>query len=76
VTVGRATENQIVLTHGTVSRRHAWLREEAGGWLVADAGSANGTFVNGQRLTAPRPLNHGDVVSFGKQEFLFEVFGA
>ncbi len=76
VTVGRATDNQIVLTHGTVSRRHAWLREEAGGWLVADAGSANGTFLNGQRIVEPRSLSNGDVVAFGKQEFLFEVFGA
>lgn len=71
--VGRSEDNQIVISHPTVSRRHAWVREEEGSWLVFDIGSANGTFVNDQRVTEPYPLSHGDVVRFGHAEFDFEV---
>jgi pSer/pThr/pTyr-binding forkhead associated (FHA) protein len=51
-----------------VSRRHAELaREATGAWWVRDAGSCNGTFVNGERLanTEARPLAPGDCVQVG-----------
>jgi FHA domain len=51
-----------------VSRRHAELRRDAAGaWWVRDVGSANGTFVNGERLDAAeaRPLAPGDCVQLG-----------
>src|SRR5262249_47279764 len=40
--------------------------------IVRDLGSANGTFLNGQRVTADQPLRVGDEVSFGKFSILFE----
>jgi pSer/pThr/pTyr-binding forkhead associated (FHA) protein len=49
----------------TVSRSHAGLRREAGGWLLTDAGSTNGTRLNGWRVTEPVPLRAGDEVMFG-----------
>jgi len=50
-----------------ISRRHARVARAADGMLaVEDLGSANGTFVNGERIAAPRTLAPGDVVRVGK----------
>ena len=50
-----------------ISRRHARLSRGEGGQLtIEDLGSANGTFVNGERIEAPRPLDLGDVVRMGQ----------
>ena len=51
-----------------VSRHHAELRDVAGACRIVDLGSANGTFVNGQRVTAA-PLAEGDVVGIGPATF-------
>jgi hypothetical protein len=69
--VGRAPDNQIVVDHPTVSRHHAWIKEDRGEFLVIDVGSGNGTFVNDERVDAPRPLQNGDVLRFGEVEFAF-----
>jgi hypothetical protein len=64
-TIGRDACCDLVLTDMTVSRTHAGLRRESGGWLLSDAGSTNGTRVNGWRVTSPVPLQPGDRVTFG-----------
>ncbi len=48
-----------------VSRRHAELSWENGRWILTDVGSMFGTFVNGERLSAPQVLAPGDVLMFG-----------
>ncbi len=48
-----------------VSRRHASIRREGDKFIVEDNGSFNGTFVNEQRIAAPTPLYHDDLVRFG-----------
>jgi transcriptional regulator with GAF, ATPase, and Fis domain len=65
ITIGRAVDNEIRLSHGLVSRHHC--RIEAGGegtWLI-DLGSSNGTTVNGERVMR-RLLDDGDQVQVGK----------
>lgn len=62
--VGRRAHAQIVISHGTVSRRHARLIVKQPGVTVEDLGSANGTRVNGKPV-ARRELNVGDQVQFG-----------
>jgi pSer/pThr/pTyr-binding forkhead associated (FHA) protein len=49
-----------------ISRRHARVgRDAAGQVIIEDLGSANGTFVNGERVSAQRVLEAGDVVRVG-----------
>jgi hypothetical protein len=64
-TIGRDAACDLVLYDMTVSRRHAGLRREADAWLLSDAGSTNGTRLNGWRVTEPVPLRAGDRVTFG-----------
>lgn len=64
--LGRDASNDIVLAGDTTaSRRHAVLRLVGTAWEVADRGSSNGTFVNGERLAAPRVLADGDEIHIG-----------
>ena len=71
--VGRGAENAIRLDGDTtVSGRHATLDSRADGLWVEDAGSTNGTFVNGIRLTRERRLTPGDVVRVGETDLRFE----
>jgi diguanylate cyclase (GGDEF)-like protein len=66
LTIGRARDADLSFPEPTeVSRRHARIWEEAGTVRVEDLGSRNGTFVNGQEVTAPRVLNNGDNVQIG-----------
>jgi len=67
ITVGRDSNNEIVINDAEVSRRHARLTFQGGKYVLEDLGSTNGTFVNGQRLAGPRVLKPGEVVSFGEQ---------
>ncbi|GAC70294.1 FHA domain-containing protein [Gordonia soli] len=50
VTIGRTPENDIVVNHPLVSRRHLAIEWRGSGWVLADVGSTNGFFVGGQRL--------------------------
>jgi VWFA-related protein len=69
--IGRGRDNQIVIDEPTVSRHHAWIKAEGEDFMVFDVGSANGTFVNDERVTDPRLLQNGDVVRFGEARFIF-----
>jgi hypothetical protein len=72
-TIGRDATNGVPLAMDTtVSRRHAVIAADGGGYIIRDQGSSNGTFVNGQRVeeTALRP---GDEVSIGGTRFRFEA---
>ena len=64
--IGRQRKgNQIVLASPQISRSHAELEVTQDQVLLKDFGSANGTFVNGERLTAQRVLQAGDLITFG-----------
>jgi predicted component of type VI protein secretion system len=56
-----------------VSRRHARISPSAGGFLVEDLNSANGTTINDRQITAPVALADGDRVAFGDVILLAEV---
>lgn len=67
VTIGQSSQNDVVLADDSVSRNHARLEYEAGGWRVTDLGSTNGTYLNGDRLppNVPTPLPYGANIRFG-----------
>ena len=67
--VGRDSGSDIRLERDEyASARHARLEPRLDGLWVKDLGSTNGTFVNGERITAPRLLRTGDVVRIGETE--------
>jgi pSer/pThr/pTyr-binding forkhead associated (FHA) protein len=71
--VGRAAESTIRLdADTTVSSRHATIDSRTDGLWVEDAGSTNGTFVNGARVTSARLLQPGDVIRIGHTDLLVE----
>jgi two-component system NtrC family sensor kinase len=70
VLIGRGSD-QIPLTDQTVSRRHAELKRENGFWVLRDLNSANGTYVNGTRITEPTRLKYGDQIKLGSTLLLY-----
>jgi pSer/pThr/pTyr-binding forkhead associated (FHA) protein len=62
VSIGRSPENEIYIPEKTVSRHHASITYKAGVFVITDAGSANGVFVNDIKVEEPYPLIHGDVI--------------
>jgi adenylate cyclase len=70
--LGRASGSTLVLASDTVSRRHAIVhtQDENEYWLV-DLGSANGTFLNGRRVTQPSRLTEGDEIRIGEYVLTF-----
>ena len=71
VTAGRHPESVIFLDDITVSRRHAEVRQLAGGgYEVADVGSLNGTYLNRERVETA-PLKDGDELQIGTFKLLF-----
>jgi uncharacterized protein YkwD len=71
IAIGSHPSNDVVLDDATVSRRHATITRKAGGFELADLGSTNGTFVNGNRASKPVALKPGDEIRFGSVRFAF-----
>jgi uncharacterized OB-fold protein len=70
VVVGRSQDCGLFLDDVTVSRHHADLTVDEAGWLLTDAGSLNGSYVNRRRIDAVR-LTGGDEVQIGKYRFVY-----
>jgi hypothetical protein len=77
-TMGRVSEGQPIMPDidlspyqayaAGVSRLHAVIKRDGGRIVFIDLGSANGTYINGKRLTPniEQVLNHGDIIALGK----------
>lgn len=74
--VGRTDKADLLAPDPTISGRHArFTRQEAGRCFVQDLTSANGTWIDGQRLDRIARLRHGDRVELGDLGFRFEEAG-
>ncbi len=72
--IGRDPACQLHLDHPSVSRRHAEIRRQPdGSFVIRDLGSANGTFVDGQRVMAWMPLAKGAVVQIGPYKLVYDL---
>ncbi len=70
-TLGRATDNDIVISDASVSRRHASIVPHNGGFALRDLASQNGTYLRGQRIDGTHQLANGDDVRLGDAPFVF-----
>jgi pSer/pThr/pTyr-binding forkhead associated (FHA) protein len=70
--LGRGAQADIVLSDHFSSSAHARLVPQGEAVVLEDLGSTNGTFLNGEPLTGPQPLHHGDRIRIGDSEFTFE----
>ncbi|MBN1845168.1 MAG: FHA domain-containing protein [Sedimentisphaerales bacterium] len=59
------------LTDNTLSRRHAQLTKRNGSWLLDDLNSANGTYINGVKVSSPMALKQGDQIKCGTTLIVF-----
>lgn len=73
--IGRSPECQVLIEDPRVSRRHAMIRKQDGGFYLFDLGSFNGSYLNGSRVTATRQLKNGDTITFAEHEFQFSETG-
>lgn len=84
ITIGRTSNNDIVIADTSISRLHAYLKRGQSGWVVADAGSKNGSYLGGVALEPRKELpvasradlRFGDVdVTFYLAAELFAALG-
>ncbi|HUJ59342.1 MAG TPA: FHA domain-containing protein [Kofleriaceae bacterium] len=84
ITIGRTSNNDVVIADASVSRLHAYVRRDGSRWVVADAGSKNGSWLSGVTLEARREralpsravLRLGDVdLTFYLASDLFAALG-
>ena len=71
-TIGSVAGNTVLLTDTGVSRKHVGIKRVDGGYELADLGSTNGVYVNGEKV-ARRKLEIGDVIRVGTTEIVFRV---
>jgi hypothetical protein len=78
ITLGRARNNDVPIADVSVSKLHAWIRRgdhgtfTSGDFSITDAGSRNGTYVNGETVSRePHPLPVGARLRLGLVEFRF-----
>ena len=71
ITIGRGTQNDIVLRDPYVSKKHLNIIEDEGKYFLEDLDSANGTYLNNQKVLDVTMLKNGDRIKLGQIEFLF-----
>ena len=69
-TIGRGSDNDIVVDDPSVSNGHAWIMNQHGSYLIMNTLSTNGTFVNDRRIHEAS-LKHGDHIRLGQAELVF-----
>ncbi|MGH9761728.1 MAG: FHA domain-containing protein, partial [Blastocatellia bacterium] len=72
-TIGRSSRNDVCISDPFASRLHAEVRQEGDGFMLADMGSANGTFLNGQRMTVAVRLQPTDRIRIGETEIEYQT---
>lgn len=68
ITIGRTPKNDLCIPDKRISKFQAYFKRDGDGWLICDAGSTNGTAVDGVQLTAnePVPIESASTIVFSK----------
>src|SRR4051812_47554731 len=75
MSIGRAEGCDLVLAEGGVSRQHAKMTVKGDSVVIEDTGSANGTYIEGQRIGAPTIVPLGKKVQVGDYELRVKAGG-
>lgn len=70
-TIGRSGGNDLVISDLALSKQHARIEKRGGEFVLIDAGSRNGTFLNDARVGSPVALSHGDKIGIGSCRLYF-----
>lgn len=73
ITIGRSTDNNIVIDSKLVSRQHAIIQKIKDDYYLKDSNSTNGTLLNGKKIVAEKyyKLQRGDTVTIGTDHLVF-----
>ncbi len=73
ITIGRTANNDVVVADSSISRLHAYVKRVGDDWMVADAGSKNGSWLKGAELVARKeqPLASRALLRFGDVDVTF-----
>lgn len=73
VHIGRSAQCELVLNDDFISAMHAILRQRSdGSWVLTDAGSTNGTFVNTEKISEPTKVDQSDTIRIGDVQLRLE----
>ena len=73
ITIGRASENTIILAHPTVSRHHACIYKVGNHFVLKEIAARNGTFVNGHLIKGEQNITENDWIQIGPYEFSLQT---
>ena len=71
--IGRHSDCDLAIADSRLSRVHAQLEQFAGRWEISDAGSSNGTELNGLPVFDPQPIQDGSLISLGGLQVRVEI---
>lgn len=75
-TIGRGPDNDLPISNQALSRRHVEIQRFADVFVLTDAGSSNGTTINGETISQPVALKNGDLLTLGGAvEMEIEIVG-
>lgn len=69
--IGRSLSNEVVVQDAEVSRHHASVEVRGNEYILTDAGSRNGTYLNGAKINGPVKLKDGDRIEVGNTKVVF-----
>lgn len=71
VSIGRGSENKIVIKDPFISKEHVKFFKEEDNYYIEDLNSANGTYLNERKLENVERLYNGDIINMGQLGFIF-----
>ena len=71
LTIGRSSDNNVFIKDPFVSKKHLKIVQDEGDYYLEDLSSANGTYLNEDRVEDVVKLESGDIIKVGNIEFLF-----